>query len=110
MISVSPLAPTVSVGFQRDQVEKEGIDEDKTLLVGRRNEMLLVWRVAQVKEECRHGYVVLLIKMGYEMVLVWRHAQKEEEHIDKDEMLLVRRGYKTLLVWRLLQQEEEHIE
>ena len=42
-----------------DQVEKERIDEDETLLVGRRNEMLLVWKVAQVKEECRHGYVVL---------------------------------------------------
>ena len=91
------------VVWRRNQVEKEGIDEDKTLLVGRRNEMLLVWKVAQVKEECRHGYVVLWIKMGYKM-LVWRCAQKEE-HMEKDEILLVRRGYKTLLVWRLLQQE-----
>ena len=92
------------VVWRQDQVEKEGIDEDETLLVGRRNEMLLVWKVAQVKEKCRHGYAVLWIKMEYKM-LVWRCAQKEEEHMEKDVMLLVRRGYETLLVWRLLQQE-----
>ena len=73
-------------------MEKEGIDEDETLLVGRRNEILWVWRVAQVKEECRHGYVVLLIRMGYKMLMVRRCAPQKEDYIEKEETLLVGRS------------------
>ena len=55
----------------------------------RKDEMLLVGRGAQKKEQCRHEDEILLVRIGYKMLLVWRCAVQKEEHIEKDEMLLV---------------------
>ena len=54
-----------------------------------KDEMLLVERGAQKKEQCRDEDVMLLIRMGNKMLLVWRCAPQEEEHIEKDDQLLV---------------------
>ena len=62
----------------------------------RKDEMLLVGRGAQKKEQCRHEDETLLVRIGYKMLLVWRCGPHEKEHIEKDEMLLIVRGAKKM--------------